>query len=123
MKRHMLIVCAALIGFVVQPARVQAGEVYIGGQLIGTALDNNFGGFNTAGSFSNDDSVDKTLVGIALTFGLRDQFKLGNMAITPEIEAVWYPNYNISSASFPGAPNPLFTYRSKVKTGRLGLNI
>jgi len=45
------------------------------------------------------------------------------MAITPEIEAAWYQNYNTTSASFPGLPNPTFFYRSKVKTGRLGLNL
>ena len=123
MKMRFLTACAALVGFVLQPAPVQAGEAYIGGQVIGTVSDNNFGGFNSAGFFSNNDSVDETLAGIALTFGLRDQLKLGNMAITPEIEAAWYQNYNITSASFPGLPNPAFFYRSKVKTGRLGLNL
>ncbi len=123
MRLHFLTACAALLGIAIQTAPVQAGEAYIGGQVLGAISYNDFGGINTLGRFGNNDSVNETLAGIALTFGLRDQLKLGNMAITPEIEAAWYQNYNITSASFPGRPTPMFFYRSKVKTGRLGLNL
>ncbi len=123
MKKQFLIALAALVGVIVQSAPIQAGEAYLGGQVFGMSTTHDFGGFNTVGGFSNDDSVNERHAGIALTFGMRDQFKLGNMAITPEVEAAWYENYNITSASFPGLPNPAFFYRSKVKTGRLGVNL
>ena len=118
--KKLLSALTIAVGLVSQPAA--AGDTYVGVELLGLSAGHDFGGYNTLGAFSNNDSVRKNVGGIALTFGMRDRFNLGGMAITPEIDLAWYQKQDITSASFPGAPNPFFFYQTSVSTGRLGVN-
>jgi len=49
MRLQFLTACAALLGIAIQTAPVQAGEAYVGGQVLGAISDHNFGGFNSVG--------------------------------------------------------------------------
>jgi hypothetical protein len=101
----------------------QAGDAYVGFDVVGARSMVEFGGVNTAGGFSNDDSQGETFAGVSLKFGMRDQWTLGGASVTPEIDFAWYNNYDIVSASFPGLPAPTFFYDTAIDTGRLGVNL
>ncbi|MFU1477764.1 outer membrane beta-barrel protein [Roseovarius sp. C7] len=103
-------------------ATAQAGDAYFGFDAIGALSTTDFGGVNTAGGFSNNDTPNDTISGVALRFGMRDQWTIGSRTITPEIELAWFDD-TITSASFPGLPAPTFFYTTSVETYRLGVNL
>ncbi len=116
--------CAAIaaISFNVY-AQAQAGETYVGFDAVGARSLVEFGGFNTAGGFSNNDNQGEYTAGVALKFGMQDQWTLSGTSITPEIDFAWYDDYNTVSASFPGLPAPVFFYGTSIEAGRLGVNV
>ncbi|QYX58257.1 hypothetical protein K1T73_07825 [Roseovarius sp. SCSIO 43702] len=120
MKKFLLTAVAALSFGTTTAA--QAGDAYIGFDLIGARSLVDFGGFNTAGGFSNDDNQQAYTAGLALKFGMRDQWTIGGRSITPELEFAWYDDYSTRSASFPGLPAPTFFYNTSIDTARLGVN-
>lgn len=107
----------------VSPATAIAGDPYVGFDVIGARAITDFGGVNTAGPHSNRDEQGEYTGGVALKYGLQDQFKLGGMTITPEAELAWYNDYNEVSASFPGLPAPTFFYNTSIESGRVGVNL
>jgi hypothetical protein len=106
-----------------QPAKAEDATRYIGLNLIAGAPINAFDGYNTAGMFSNKDTVHSDYQGISLTYGIQDKWHWKGVAITPELELAWFNDYDAVSASFPGLPNPMFQYRTNIQTGRIGANL
>ena len=99
-----------------------AGDAYFGFDAIAALSTTDFGGFNNLGGFSNNDTPNDTISGVALRFGMRDQWTIGNRSVTPEIEFTWFDD-TITSASFPGLPAPAFFYTTSVESYRLGVNL
>ncbi len=122
MTKKLICTAIAFISFSAYTA-AQAGDAYVGFDLVGARSMIDFGGVNTAGGFSNNDNQGEYIAGVALKFGMRDQWNLGGASITPEIDLTWYGNYDTVSASFPGAPAPNFFYNTEIDTGRLGVNL
>ena len=100
-----------------------AGDSYFGVDAITGIQYHKFDGTNTAGGFSNNDSVNHHLRGLSLTYGKQDQWNVGGMALTPEVELTWLDTSHVTSASFPGLPTPAVFYTSSIDTVRLGANI
>ncbi len=126
MKKSTLLsstVIAICLTLGLQPAHAEGTKRYIGLNLIAGAPINAFDGYNTAGNFSNKDTVQVDYQGISLTYGIQDKWNWKGVTITPEVELAWFNDYDVVSASFPGLPNPAFHYRSNIQTGRIGVNL
>jgi len=116
-------ITAIFLTISLQPAHAEGAKRYIGLNLIVGAPMNAFDGYNTAGNFSNKDTVHADYQGISLTYGIQDKWNWKGVAITPEVELAWFNDSDVVSASLPGLPNPAFHYRSNVQTGRIGVNL
>lgn len=84
---------------------------------------NDFGGINTAGPHSNEDSQGSRGSIFDLTLGYTDLLSLGSVPITTEIEAQGGNAHHTVSASFPGLPNPEYFYHSTIRIQRGGVNL
>ena len=121
--RLIAVVLSAGVLFLLPANQAEAGERYLSFDLIGGGTLDEFGGFNTAGGFSNADQSNDIQYGVAISYGLRDYWTLGNIQLSPELELAWFDDYSVSSASFPGLPAPAFLYNTSIQTGRLGTNV
>lgn len=83
---------------------------------------NDFGGINTAGAHSNEDSQSSEGAVASLSFGARDALQIGGTPFSPELELQLSAEHDVVSASFPGLPTPTFFYNSSIRSQRLGAN-
>lgn len=123
-SKAVLGVCAAIALTAVQLPAAQAGDRYLSFDFVGATTNDDFGGANTVFiEFLNSDEDDNTKLGLSLSYGVRDAYKVGGISLTPELEVAWFDDYSASSASFPGLPAPIAFYDSSIQTARLGANI
>lgn len=108
-------------GIVSASAQAQA-QFYVGGEISQIDIRNEFGGFNTAGPFFNNDVRGAMMQGLRLTFGARDVYTLGGFPITPELELFGNTGQTVVSNSFNNGNGPVtFFYTSQVETIGLGV--
>ena len=120
-KIFAAIIAAAFAAFPL--ARAEAGDRYLSFDIVGGLTNDELGGFNTAGAFSNADDRQNEHFGLSLSYGLRDAATIGGIRLTPELEFAWLDEYSTTTASFPGLPTPFFFYGTSIQTARLGGNV
>lgn len=103
----------AVLSLCAIPFSAQA-EFYLAPSLTAARSVQAFGGYNSAGSISNDDTTHGTVNGIALNAGWRNAWAVDGRSITPEITFAW-TRAATSSDSFPG-----WTYQTVSRELRLG---
>lgn len=123
MGKAGLVAIGALMFATAVAAEAQDRKLYFGVGVGTAAQANDFGGFNTVGGFSNEDSQSSNGGLASLTLGLAGMFNLGSASIDAEIEAQRGAAHDTVSASFPGLPSPTFFYDSRIESRRLGVNL
>ena len=101
-------------------AQTAATSAYLSFEIGGEDRDVIFGGFNTLGNFANADEQNTSGTVANIGIGLRDHFNIGSVPVSSELTLGFSGSDNITSASFPGLPNPLFFYQSDYDTARIG---
>lgn len=123
MKLVLFAAIAAFAAMVQAPNMAQAADRYLSFDIVGGTTNDELGGFNTAGGFSNADDRKNEHFGLSLSYGLRDAATIGGIRLTPELEFAWLDDYSTTTASFPGLPTPLVFYSTSIQTARLGGNV
>jgi len=99
-----------------------AEDYYLSFGAVGKPLlTQEFGGFNTAGGFSNFDKQNSSFAGGYVSLGRNDVVSIGKYAVSVEFD-VSASSTDAVSASFPGLPSPTFFYTTDIESQRLGVN-